>query len=219
MTWLDTLEQIRKTDWSQASEDDRRTKASEVVDICSYGGCLASLVPIPMGELAVLIPVHSAMVMTVGHIYGRPMSQVEAKRIALELGAVAGLSFVGTAAIGALKRILLPGIGGVLTIPATFALTWGLGHAAMAYFQNPSLGREDLKSVFQQAVKDGKSVFSRESFERFRDKYRKGSEPSAPADQEKGTGPYTRDSEPPPEAPAENPAPSDPTLKPGKRTL
>jgi uncharacterized protein (DUF697 family) len=170
MSWLDSLEEVRRRDWAAAPRVEQDSTAREVVDICAYGGCLSAVVPIPLADLAILLPVHSVMVMTIGHVYGRSITQTEAKRIAVELGAVAGMSFAGIAALGALKRILLPGVGGLLSIPASFALTWGLGRVAIAYFADPTLSRDDLKRVFDEALREGRSVFSPEALERFRQK-------------------------------------------------
>ncbi|MCC7387025.1 MAG: DUF697 domain-containing protein [Deltaproteobacteria bacterium] len=209
MSWLDTLEEIRKRDWTEAPAKEREAKSREVVNICAYAASVTAVVPVPLADLALLLPVHSVMVMTVGHIYGRKINQAEAKRIALELGAVAGLSFAGLAAIGALKRLLLPAVGGLLSIPATFALSWGLGRASMTYFERPELSRDELKKVFEEAIKEGKSVFSPEAFERFRQK-----------NPEVKVAPEPTQSTPPPAAePSEPRAPADESLRPKKRTL
>lgn len=170
MSWLDTLAEIRQKDWSQASEEDRKKAANDVVMMSSYAGAAASMVPIPLAEMAILIPVHSTMVMTVGHVYGRPVTKTEAKRVVVELGAIAGVSLAGRAAISALKKLVMPALGGVLAAPMSFAITWGLGRAATAYFQDPHLSRDELKKIFQDAVKEGKAAFSMETLEKFREK-------------------------------------------------
>jgi uncharacterized protein (DUF697 family) len=209
MSWLDTLEEIRKRDWTKAPAADRDVKAREVVNICAYAASVAAVVPVPLGDIALLLPVHSAMVMTVGHIYGRKVTQTEAARIVMELGAVAGLSLAGHAVIGALKRLLLPVVGGLLSIPATFALTWSLGRVAMTYFERPEISREELKKVFEDALKEGKSVFSPEAFEKFREK---NPDVKPPAPEAPSKAPEAKKEEPSPE-------PKDDPLRPKKRTL
>ena len=102
MSWLDTLAEIRKKNWSDASDEDRLRGAKDVVMMSSYAGAAASVVPIPLAEMAILIPVHTVMVMTIGHIYGRPITKTEAKRVVVELGAVAGVSLAGRFKTGSL---------------------------------------------------------------------------------------------------------------------
>lgn len=170
MSWLDTLAEIRKKDWGEASAEDRQKAAHDVVMMSSYAAAAASVVPIPLAEMAILIPVHSTMVMTVGHVYGRSITKTEAKRVVIELGAIAGVSLAGRAAISALKKLVMPALGGVLAAPMTFAVTWGLGRVSTAYFRDPHLSRDELKNIFQEAVKEGKAAFSMETLEKFREK-------------------------------------------------
>lgn len=148
--------------------------AREVIQVSSYAAAAATVVPLPMAELALLLPIHTSMVMTVGHVSGRPVSRTEAARVAVELGAIAGLTMAGTAALTVLRKLLLPGIGGVLAAPASFALTFALGKVAIEYFENPEWSRERLRVVFDEAMAEGRKLFSKERFEEFRRKYGEG---------------------------------------------
>lgn len=134
----------------------------------AYASAAATAVPVPFTDLALLLPFHTAMVMTVGHVLGRTLNDAEAKQVALELGAVAGLTLAGKVAIGVLKKFLLPGLGGFLAAPASFAVTWAFGRLTMAYFKNPEQSREDLNTVFKDAMREGAKHFSKEAFDRFR---------------------------------------------------
>lgn len=168
MSWLDRLAEIRKTDWTQIPDGEREAMALEVVTIASYAAAAASLVPVPLVDVALLLPVHTAMVMTIGHVHGRNLSDAEAKRVALELGAVAGVTLAGRAALSALKKVLLPGLGGFLAAPASFAVTYALGRVANIYFKDPSATREDLKQAFSDAFKEGKASFQEEKLDEHR---------------------------------------------------
>ena len=108
MSWLDTFTEIRSTDWTQVPQPEQDKKAREVVTITSYASAAAAMVPVPLVDLALLLPFHSAMVMTVGHVLGRSVSEAEAKRVALELGAVAGVTVAARAGLTALKKLVLP---------------------------------------------------------------------------------------------------------------
>lgn len=170
MSWLDTLSEIRATDWTQAPEPEREAKAREVIMISGYASAAAAVVPVPFVDLALLLPFHSAMVMTIGHVYGRPLSDTEAKRVVVELGAVAGVTVGARAALTALKKTFLPGVGGVLAAPASFAGTWALGRVTIEYFKNPGLSRDELRKVFKDAFTEAGKIFSKEAFDRFRGK-------------------------------------------------
>lgn len=170
MSWLDTFAEIRETDWSKVPAPQREAKANEVVTITSYASAASMAVPVPFVDLALLMPIHSAMVMTVGKIYGRALSSTEAKRVAMELGAVAGMTLAGHAAITALKK-LIPIAGWALAAASagsSFAITWGFGQLTIEYFEHPELSRDDLSKIFKDAMAEGAKVFSKDAFDRFR---------------------------------------------------
>jgi uncharacterized protein (DUF697 family) len=164
MSWLDTLDAVRSRDFKKATEEERDKAARDVINLGSYACAVVSVAPIPFSDAVLMLPMQSAMVMTVGHIYGRTVTQANAKDLIVELGATVG---VGMLARQGLKA-LLPVVGALLTVPAAFAANWGIGRVAMEYFKDPEAPRERLKKVYTQARDEGKGLFSREAFERFR---------------------------------------------------
>lgn len=214
MSWLDSLAEIRERDWADAPDDLRESTAKDVVSMTAYGSAGASIVPVPLVDLALLVPIHSTMVMTLGHIYGRPVTDTEAKRVVLELGAVAGATMAGRAAVVALKKLLLPGIGGVLAAPASFAVTWGFGWLAIAYFKDPHLSRDELREVFRDAMQEAGAVFSKERFDRFRS----GGVPDAPKPSEGAAESSSEGEDETEDAAPNRPAPSDEAPR-KKRTI
>ncbi|MBS1152062.1 MAG: hypothetical protein H6Q89_3760 [Myxococcaceae bacterium] len=165
MSWLDTLENIRTKDFSKATEKQRDQAARDVVNLCSYACAVVAVSPIPFSDAVLMLPVQSAMVITIGHIHGRKVTQADAKSLILELGATVGLGMLARQGI----KALLPVVGALLTIPAAFAASWGIGRVAIEYFKNPgAVSSESLKEVFENAKKEGSQLFSRENFEKFR---------------------------------------------------
>ncbi len=249
MSWLDRFAEIRSRDWSQVPDPERSEMAREVVQMTAYASAAAAVVPIPFTDLALLLPFHTAMVMTVGHVFGRNLTDAEAKRVAIELGTIAGVTIAGRVAISVLKKLVLPGIGGLLAAPASFAVTWAFGRLTIAYFKDPELSREDLDAIFKDAMKEGSKHFSKEAFDRFRRSQSDGGDkqagpndergaakgaaatgPDAPTGHEVGSDAADRKagaSQPPGESGATEPeteavrpvAPADPTLKTKKRSL
>ena len=227
MSWLDRFAEIRSRDWSQVPDEERTEMAREVVQMTAYASAAAAVVPVPFTDLALLLPFHTAMVMTVGHVLGRNLTDAEAKRVAVELGTIAGVTIAGRVAIGVLKKLMLPVIGGLLAAPASFAVTWAFGRLTIAYFKDPELSREDLNSIFKDAMKEGSKHFSKEAFDRFRRTQAETPTESPSDDGPSGEGASAEAaskpsgaSEPQADPPRdEPPPPPDPTLKTKKRSL
>lgn len=165
MSWMDTLEDIRTKDFTRATEKQRDKASRDVINLCSYACAVVSVSPIPFSDAVLMLPVQSAMVITVGHIYGRRVTQADAKSLILELGATAGIGMLARQGI----KALLPVVGALLTIPAAYAANWGIGRVAIEYFKNPgAVSSEQLSEIFERAKSEGSQMFSKENFEKFR---------------------------------------------------
>lgn len=164
MSWLDTLDDIRSKNFSKAPEKAREAACRDVINMASYACAVVSVSPIPFSDAVLMLPVQSAMVMTVGHIYGRKVTQADAKQLILELATTAGIGMLARQGI----KALLPVVGALLTVPAAFAANWAIGRVAMEYFRNPDAPRDQLKKVYESAKSEGSKMFSRERFDAFR---------------------------------------------------
>lgn len=164
MSWLDTLEDIRKKDFSKVSMEKRDAAARDVVNMASYACAVVAISPIPFSDAVLMLPVQSAMVVTVGHVYGRKVTEADAKSLIVELAATAGLGMLARQGI----KAILPVFGALLTVPAAFAMNWGIGRVAMEYFRNPGMPKEQLKKIYEAAKEEGAGLFSKERFDMFR---------------------------------------------------
>ncbi len=135
-----------------------------MVNLASYACAVTAVVPLPFSDALLMLPIETAMVGAIGHIYGRKLGKARRKELLVELGTLAGASFIARQGI----KAILPVFGAMLTIPAAFAANWAIGRVALAYFQDPELSREQLKVVYAQAKAEGAKIFSRERFVRFR---------------------------------------------------
>lgn len=178
MSWLDTIEDIRKKDFSKAPMAERDKAARDVVNLASYACAVVAVSPIPFSDAVLMLPVQSAMVMTVGHVYGRKLTQADAKDLILELGTTAGVGMLARQGI----KALLPVVGALLTVPAAFAANWAIGRVAMEYFRTPGMPREQLRQVYEHAKAEGSKLFSRERF----DAFRRAKKPSGVPPEEEG---------------------------------
>ena len=116
MSWLDTLEDIRKKDFSKQPMAKRDEAARTVVNMASYACAVVSVSPIPFSDAVLMLPVQSAMVVTVGHVYGRKVTEADAKSLIVELATTAGLGMLARQGI----KAILPIFGALLTVPAAF---------------------------------------------------------------------------------------------------
>jgi len=164
MSWLDTLEDIRKKDFTKVPVAKRDQAARDVVNMASYGCAVVAVSPIPFSDALLSLPMQSAMVMTVGHVYGRKVTQADAKSLILELGTVAGAGMLVRQGI----KALLPVVGALLTVPAAFAMNWAIGRVAMEYFKHPGMPKDQLRKVYAAARDEGSKLFSKERFDAFR---------------------------------------------------
>lgn len=164
MSWLDTLDDIRTKDFSTSSLGDRDKAARDVINMASYACAVIAVSPIPFSDAVLMLPVQSAMVMTVGHIYGRKLTQADAKELVVELATTAGVGMFVRQGI----KALLPVFGALLTVPAAFAANWGMGRVAMEHFRHPGATKEQLRKVYEAAKEEGSSLFSKERFDAFR---------------------------------------------------
>ena len=185
MSWLDTLEDIRKKDFSKVPVAKRDQAARDVVNMASYGCAVVAVSPIPFSDAVLSLPMQSAMVMTVGHVYGRKVTQADAKSLILELGTVAGAGMLVRQGI----KALLPVVGALLTVPAAFAMNWAIGRVAMEYFKNPGMPKDQLRKVYEAARDEGSKLFSKERFDAFRKSRTAKVEPEDVAEPEEKAAP------------------------------
>lgn len=176
MSWLDTLDDIRTKDFTTSPLAERDKAARDVVNMASYACAVVAVSPIPFSDAVLSLPVQSAMVVTIGHIYGRKLSEADSKDLIVELATTAGVGMLARQGI----KLLLPVVGALITVPAAFAANWGMGRVAMEYFRHPGATKEQLKKVYEAAKEEGSSLFSKERFDQFR-KANKKVTPEAPA--------------------------------------
>lgn len=170
MSWLDSLNAAAKGPKKTVSDAERRKIAQDLVMMSSMGAAAVTYAPIPLTDFVLVTPVQASMVMAVGRVYGRELNLDESKHILLELASVCGLGLLAQKGFATLTKILLPGFGGVLAGPYAFAVTYGMGHVAMSYFEDKDAKRDALKAVFKTAMADAKKIFSREKLDEFRKK-------------------------------------------------
>lgn len=145
---------------SYASDVEREEAAKALTEKCGYAAAALTILPIPLSEVIAVMPIHVGMVMGIGHIYGVELTRDSATQLILRIGATVGLSLVGSRIATTAAKILLPGLGGIISAPFMYASTLAIGMVARVYFESQGqVSDDDMKAVYQAALKKAKSSF------------------------------------------------------------
>lgn len=147
---------------SQVMPDDMeaaRHRAREITMNFSLWAAGIVLFPIPFSDLVLLMPVQSAMVISIGRAYG--VKDPPEKVLAILAGAC------GASVFGQITTIfvanLIPIIGKLVSAPFVFGWTYGLGEVAMRYFESQgTANRDELREIFKRASKEAKNRYTPE---------------------------------------------------------
>ena len=130
--------------------------------------CAATAVqPIPFADIFILTPIQLYMGTLIAEARGYKFSMSE---IYKEILGLLGLSFLAQQTAIGLYKLGLPFVGGFMTIPLVFILTYAIGKVMDFYFvsktQGKTLTKDDLKNFFKQARKEAKKNFSKDEIKK-----------------------------------------------------
>jgi uncharacterized protein (DUF697 family) len=122
-----------------------------------------ALEPIPLLDLAIVLPLHLEMIVQIGNIYNFELSKERAKEIALEFGAAVAMTYATRTAARSLLKFV-PILGPVLNAPMVYTGTYALGMLAERYFRArradlPPLEKGEVQKLAQEFVTQGKKTF------------------------------------------------------------
>lgn len=154
----DILGGVRSRSYQSGAE--REAAAKDLTEKCGYAAAALTLLPIPLTEVIAVMPIHVGMVMGIAHIYGQEVTRESAEKLILRIGATVGLSLVGSRLATTAAKIILPGLGGLISAPFMYASTLAIGMVARVYFESQGqVSDEDMKAVYEQALKRAKQNF------------------------------------------------------------
>jgi uncharacterized protein (DUF697 family) len=121
-----------------------------------------ALEPVPLLDLAIVLPLHLEMVVKIGKIYGFELSTARAKEIVLEFSGAVALTYVTRTAARSLLKFV-PVLGPVLNAPMVFTGTYSLGMLSERYFRArrsdlPALERKEIAVMAQEFAAQAKNV-------------------------------------------------------------
>lgn len=117
--------------------------------------------PIPFADIFVLTPIQAYFASRIAAIRGVPVSESDASDWIKEIIGIVGMGIIAQQiAIGIWKMITF-GLGGMLTIPLVYGLTYAVMRVSDAYFsakaRNEKLNDDQIKAIWKQAFREGKS--------------------------------------------------------------
>jgi uncharacterized protein (DUF697 family) len=135
-------------------------KVSRIINIFSVFCAAIAVQPIPFQDIFVLTPLQAFMGSRIAAIRGMPLGESKAVDLIKELGGVIGLGMLAQQTVLGLYKVGLPFLGGFMSIPLVYGLTYAIGRVMDEYFRRKVRGekisKERLKDIFKEAKKEGK---------------------------------------------------------------
>ena len=117
------------------------------------------LFPLPFSELVALIPVQTAMILSLSKIFN---VQDPPEKILAYIAAASGITVFGQVTMIIVAN-LVPFFGKLITAPFIYGWTYGLGEVAIRYFQSQGeISGDEMKAVFKQASHGASKQYGQE---------------------------------------------------------
>ena len=133
-----------------------KEKARDIARSFAISAAGIVLVPLPFSDLVFLMPIQTAMVLSIGKAYN--VKDPPEKTLA-HISAACGASVFGQITTLFVAN-LIPIIGKLISAPFVYGWTYGLGEVACRYFEaQGELQGDELKAVFKQVSRDATRAF------------------------------------------------------------
>ena len=145
-----------------------REKARDIARSFAISAAGIVLVPLPFSDLVFLMPIQTAMVLSIGKAYN--VKDPPEKTLA-HISAACGASVFGQITTLFVAN-LIPIIGKLVSAPFVYGWTYGLGEVAIRYFEaQGELQGDELKAVFKKVSKDATRAFRKNDIKSVEDSF------------------------------------------------
>lgn len=135
-------------------------KVSHITHIACATCAGVAIQPIPFADIFVLTPIQAYFASRIAAIHGVPVSESGAIDWIKETMGIVGLGIIAQQIAIGIWKVVSFGLGGLLTIPLVYGLTYAIMKVANAYFsakaRKQKLGDEQIKAIWSSAFKEGK---------------------------------------------------------------
>jgi uncharacterized protein (DUF697 family) len=145
-----------------------RDKARDIARSFAISAAGIVLVPLPFSDLVFLMPIQTAMVLSIGKAYN--VKDPPEKTLA-HISAACGASVFGQITTLFVAN-LIPIIGKLISAPFVYGWTYGLGEVAIRYFEaQGELQGDELKAVFKKVSRDATRAFRKNEVKSVEDSF------------------------------------------------
>lgn len=141
-------------------------KVSRITHIACATCAGVAIQPIPFADIFVLTPIQAYFASRIAAIRGVPVSESDASDWVKEIIGIVGMAIIAQQIAVGIWKVVTFGLGGMLTIPLVYGLTYAIMKVANAYFlakaRNEKLSDEQIKEIWNSAFRDGKKKGSDE---------------------------------------------------------
>jgi len=141
-------------------------KVSRITHIACATCAGVAIQPIPFADIFVLTPIQAYFASRIAAIRGVPVSESGAADWIKEIIGIVGLGIIAQQIAIGIWKLVTFGLGGLLTIPLVYGLTYAVMQVADAYFsakaRNETLSDDQIKTIWKNAFRDGKKKGSDE---------------------------------------------------------
>lgn len=135
-------------------------KISKITHLACASCAGVAIQPLPFADILILTPMQGYFATRIAAIHGIQLSDNEALDWVKEITGLVGLGIAAQQiALGIWKTVSF-GLGGLLSIPLVYALTFAIMKVADAYFshkaKNEKLSEARIKAIWKEAFKQGK---------------------------------------------------------------
>lgn len=139
-----------------SSPANAREKARDIARSFAISAAGIVLVPLPFSDLVFLMPIQTAMILSIGKAYN--VKDPPEKTLA-HISAACGASVFGQITTLFVAN-LIPIIGKLISAPFVYGWTYGLGEVAIRYFEaQGQMQGDELKDVFRKVSRDATRAF------------------------------------------------------------
>lgn len=148
-------------DIEQRSDLSRDEKIDRIRNIACGACATIAIQPIPFADIFVLTPVQGYFGTRIAAIHGVPVTDSEAIDLAKEIVGLVGLGMIAQQLAIGFWKILTGGLGGLVTVPLVWTLTYGvmtvIDHYYRAKAEGKQLSKERMRAIFDRAREEAKT--------------------------------------------------------------